>query len=225
MSKSSPTVTSPIAAILNAFSLTSSAKSEQPQDFDAGINASSAWTQAGSPEPRASVSSFQGLDLDLGALGSLAEEGPSDGDDEGGSEGHEQELILSDSEGGGEDSSDGIDSIKGKPARALYAFKGKVEFRELMDVRAGDLLEVLKDEVGDGWSLVRHLRVESRRKGKGLEESNSVEGGEVEGELNTVPEDEEEEQRGDEVGLLPRSYYTVCLFSRRYAITFDSQAT
>ncbi|KAF9234262.1 hypothetical protein BU15DRAFT_90042 [Melanogaster broomeanus] len=43
---------------------------------------------------------------------------------------------------------------KGQPARALYQFEGKVEFRELT-VEAGDALEVLKEDAGDGWSLVR----------------------------------------------------------------------
>ncbi|KAG1823450.1 uncharacterized protein BJ212DRAFT_1262371 [Suillus subaureus] len=41
-----------------------------------------------------------------------------------------------------------------KPARALYDFEGKAEFKELT-VEAGDELNILKEEVGDGWSLVR----------------------------------------------------------------------
>ena len=45
----------------------------------------------------------------------------------------------------------------GRPARALYAFDGKPEFRELSGVAGGDRLAVLKEEVGDGWSLVRHF--------------------------------------------------------------------
>lgn len=43
---------------------------------------------------------------------------------------------------------------RGLSARALYQFKGKAEFRELT-VEAGDELEVLKQDVGDGWSLVK----------------------------------------------------------------------
>jgi sorting nexin-9/18/33 len=43
----------------------------------------------------------------------------------------------------------------GRPARALYLFSGKAEFREL-SVEAGDELEVVKEEVGDGWSLVKN---------------------------------------------------------------------
>ncbi|KAJ3766532.1 hypothetical protein FB446DRAFT_849637 [Lentinula raphanica] len=38
-------------------------------------------------------------------------------------------------------------------ARALYDFEGKPEFRELT-VSAGDELEVVKEELADGWSLV-----------------------------------------------------------------------
>jgi sorting nexin-9/18/33 len=40
------------------------------------------------------------------------------------------------------------------PARALYAFQGKAEFRELT-VGAGDELAIIKEDVGDGWSLIR----------------------------------------------------------------------
>ncbi|KAG1845057.1 hypothetical protein C8R48DRAFT_780066 [Suillus tomentosus] len=41
-----------------------------------------------------------------------------------------------------------------KAARALYNFEGKAEFRELT-IEAGDKLNVLKEEAGDGWSLMR----------------------------------------------------------------------
>lgn len=73
-------------------------------------------------------------------------------------------LLLSDEEPDDDDD-------QGRPARALYQFEGKAEFREL-SVEAGDELEVVKEELADGWSLVRV--------GSG------------------------------EVGLLPRTYYTVC---------------
>ena len=46
------------------------------------------------------------------------------------------------------------DGQRGLSARALYHFEGKVEFRELT-VEAGDKLEVLRQDVGDGWSLVK----------------------------------------------------------------------
>ena len=41
----------------------------------------------------------------------------------------------------------------GRPARALFFFEGKPEFGEIC-IQAGDELLVLKEEVGDGWSLV-----------------------------------------------------------------------
>jgi len=63
--------------------------------------------------------------------------------------------------------------VPGRPARALYHFEGKPEFREVR-VNAGDEIEVIREEVGDGWSLVKLF---------------------VEG--------------GVELGLLPRTYYTV----------------
>ena len=57
-----------------------------------------------------------------------------------------------------------------RPGRALYDFEGKAEFREL-SVSAGDALEVVKEDLADGWSLVKNA--------------------------------------AGEVGLLPRTYYTV----------------
>ncbi|GLB42320.1 putative WASP-binding domain of Sorting nexin protein [Lyophyllum shimeji] len=42
-----------------------------------------------------------------------------------------------------------------RPARALYDFEGKPEFRELT-VSAGDVLEVVKEDLADGWSLVKN---------------------------------------------------------------------
>ncbi|TRM63593.1 hypothetical protein BD626DRAFT_494763 [Schizophyllum amplum] len=41
-----------------------------------------------------------------------------------------------------------------RPARALYDFEGKAEFRELT-VYAGDELQIVREELPDGWSLVR----------------------------------------------------------------------
>jgi sorting nexin-9/18/33 len=40
------------------------------------------------------------------------------------------------------------------PARVLYKFEGKGEYTELT-VEAGDEVEVVKEDVGEGWSLVR----------------------------------------------------------------------
>ncbi|KAJ7461859.1 hypothetical protein B0H11DRAFT_2056357 [Mycena galericulata] len=78
-------------------------------EFDAGINASTAWTEH------------------LGASGSLSDEEPDDEEPEG----------------------------THRPARALYDFEGKTEFREL-SVEAGDEIEVVKEDLADGWSLVKN---------------------------------------------------------------------
>ncbi|KAJ6612645.1 hypothetical protein B0H10DRAFT_2051303 [Mycena sp. CBHHK59/15] len=42
-----------------------------------------------------------------------------------------------------------------RPARALYDFEGKTEFREL-SVDAGDEIEIVKEDLADGWSLVKN---------------------------------------------------------------------
>lgn len=125
-------------------------------DFDSGLNASSAWTESLPLPAEGVLRSSQALNASGPNINSLSDE--------------EQE----------EDEQEGIPDIEqlpGQSARALYAFEGKPEFRELADVRAGDDLEVLKEEVGDGWSLVKHIQ--------------------------------EGEGGRREVGLLPRSYYTV----------------
>jgi len=62
------------------------------------------------------------------------------------------------------------DNDENRPARALYDFEGKPEFREL-SVKAGEELVVVKQDLADGWSLVKN--------------------------------------DSGEVGLLPRTYYTV----------------
>lgn len=80
----------------------------------------------------------------------------------------ERGASLSDEEP--EDDAADLDDQQGRPARALYRFEGKPEFRE-MSVQAGDEIDVVKEELSDGWSLVRN--------------------------------------DAGEVGLLPRTYYTV----------------
>ena len=45
----------------------------------------------------------------------------------------------------------------GRGARVLFAFAGNANFREL-DVKAGDEITVVREQVGDGWSLVRTRR-------------------------------------------------------------------
>ena len=84
-----------------------------PPDFDAGINASAAWTES----------------RDKGRSLSDEETDPND---------PELDYLQ----------------VPGRPARALYSFEGKPEFREVR-VNAGDEIQVVKEEVGDGWSLVK----------------------------------------------------------------------
>lgn len=161
------TPASSLAAFLNALSWTRLRAPKDP-DFDAGINSSSAWTQ--------SLSSPDGL-----ARTSLIpkEEPPnvnSLSDDE-----EENEIA----EGIEEDQA--FLAEQGRSARALFAFQGKLEFRELTAVEAGDRLEVLREDAGDGWSLVRYLEVE--------------------------------EDHSPEVGLIPRSYYTVKSYENKSKIS------
>ena len=61
---------------------------------------------------------------------------------------------LSDEETDPNDPELGYLQVPGRPARALYSFEGKPEFREVC-VDAGDGIEVIREEVGDGWSLVK----------------------------------------------------------------------
>jgi sorting nexin-9/18/33 len=84
---------------------------------------------------------------------------------------HLERGSLSDEE---PDADDHDHDDENRPARALYNFEGKPEFREL-DVEAGEQIVVVKQDLADGWSLVK----------------------------NTA----------GEVGLLPRSYYTVFAYS------------
>ncbi|KAG6854104.1 hypothetical protein C0991_010518 [Blastosporella zonata] len=66
------------------------------------------------------------------------------------------EHLVSASEGGSlsDEEPDGNEEIL-RPARALYDFEGKTEFREL-SVTAGDGLEVIREDLADGWSLMRN---------------------------------------------------------------------
>ncbi|KAI0628557.1 PX-domain-containing protein [Trametes polyzona] len=129
------------------------------QDFDSGINTSAAWTVSlASPEG--------GARLSLRSIGADNLDAPvrakSDERDDG-------ESVVGD---------DTFSEEEGRPARALYSFHGKAEFRELTRVEAGDELEILREDVGEGWSLAR------------LSPAGGSEG-----------------DRGSEMGLIPRSYY------------------
>ncbi|KAF8649596.1 hypothetical protein AX16_005687 [Volvariella volvacea WC 439] len=149
-------------------------RTRQPSGFDAGLNSSNAWTT--DHKVRASVSCSSSPASSSHGHASAADEDEFD-EGEGG--------VEDPGPGGGEFWKDGLEDVQGRPARALYAFQGKPEFREL-SVDAGDVLEILKEEVGDGWSLARVVGG-GGQVGGAQEKEKSVQG---------------------EVGLLPRSYYT-----------------
>lgn len=97
-------------------------------EFDAGINTSAAWTEhleAGSPATSISRARSKRYLSESDAQSFASENEAYD----------EPEVVT-------------------RPARSLYSFEGKAEFREL-SVVAGDELEVVKEDVGDGWSLVQ----------------------------------------------------------------------
>ena len=121
--------TSSFAAFLNALSWS---RAKKDPDFDAGLNTSSAWTESLDNASRKSQASIN--------VNSLSDDESEDA----------PEVAAK------EDDADPVPEASGRPARALYAFEGKPEFRELTAVQAGDMLSVLREEVGDGWSLVRH---------------------------------------------------------------------
>ncbi|GJE85133.1 PX-domain-containing protein [Phanerochaete sordida] len=133
--------TSSFAAFLNALSWS---RARKDPDFDAGLNSSSAWTEAlTNPDSAARASLTQ---YNVNALSD------DEADDEADAKSREE---LDDPV---------LDAEQGQPARALYAFEGKPEFRELTAVQAGDRLAVLRGEVGDGWSLVKHWDGTGERK-------------------------------------------------------------
>jgi sorting nexin-9/18/33 len=106
---------------------TKSAFVKHPQlEFDSGINSSAAWAESHKPGAPAPVLRRNVSESNANDRGSLSDEEPDD--EEGG---------------------------RTRRARALYDFQGKAEFREL-DVEAGDEIEIVKEDVGEGWSLVRN---------------------------------------------------------------------
>lgn len=122
-------------------------------EFDSGINTSAAWT----------VSLSHPTSPKNELISSLSDEGA---DDTG---------IL--------DEQPDADQEPERPARVLYAFEGKPEFRELTNVAAGDELNIIRENVGEGWSLVR------------------------------VVGSTQSDERVGEMGLLPRSYYIVSSYT------------
>lgn len=97
-------------------------------DFDAGINTSNAWT-----------GHLDGGDSPINSASRI-----------------KSRKWLSESNAKGLIPEEDVDELEesSRPARALYSFQGKAEFRELT-VEAGDVLEVVKEDVGEGWSLVK----------------------------------------------------------------------
>ncbi|KAI0761285.1 PX-domain-containing protein [Trametes elegans] len=142
-------------------------------EFDSGINTSAAWTVSlASPEggARLSLNSFRNSSVDV-------------------EENTTEERPASDSAGSVADD-DALAGEDGRPARALYGFQGRAEFRELTLVEAGDELEVMREDVGDGWSLARLAK--------------------------TTREQDSAQGQGSEMGLIPRSYY---IFTADFAQT------
>lgn len=135
---------SSFAAFLNALSWTR-LRATKDADFDAGLNSSSAWTESLSdPSEGVLRTSIAHQDEPDAQIGSQNVNCLSDDEDEAEVAGQTEEDQTFEGEAG-------------QPARALYVFEGKPEFRELTSVRAGDRLEVLREDVGDGWSLVKYL--------------------------------------------------------------------
>ncbi|KAL4245133.1 hypothetical protein ABKN59_010528 [Abortiporus biennis] len=181
-----PAQPSSLAAFLNALSLykAPSIPSSQQPDFDSSLNASSAWTSGGAPSVSFRSSTIAtSPPLQSEVLDSLSDDG------------HTNVIQTSptpDADSGPSRNDLDLENMPGRSARALYSFEGKPEFRELTQVAAGDELTVLKEEVGDGWSLVRGMTWEPL---EGAEEIDQ----------------ESDETKGEwryEIGLLPRSYYT-----------------
>jgi len=125
--------------------------SQRPvSDFDAGINTSNAWT-----------GHLDGNTNDATPTSSTSRA--------------TSRKFLSESDAVRSMSDDELDEDPEEitcPARALFAFEGKAEFRELT-VEPGDELEIIKEDVGEGWSLAKDFM--------------------------------------GQIGLLPKTYYTVCL--------------
>lgn len=103
-----------------------------------------AWAQGQAAQSKSEGTSLPPLNFDAGINTSNAWTIYLDSDSS-------RSRSLSDDEAEDDDFESEID---GRGARVLFAFTGKPEFREL-DVKAGDEVTVLREEVGDGWSLVK----------------------------------------------------------------------
>ena len=106
-----------------------------------------AWTQGQAAQSKREVPGSPPLDFDAGINSSAAWTEHLDSDSS-------RSRSRSDNEDPDDYFEEGID---GRGARVLFAFAGNTESREL-DVKAGDEITVIREEAGDGWSLVRSRR-------------------------------------------------------------------
>ncbi len=134
-------------------------------EFDSGINTSAAWTVSLTNPDGSPRLSLNATSNGTGVAFVVEEE-----------EAEQPDRAESVDEEGS------LDAEQVRPARALYTFQGKAEFRELTSVEAGDDLEIVREDVGEGWSLAR---------------------------LAKSARDRSSELGGGEIGLIPRSYYIV----------------
>ncbi len=109
-----------------------------------------AWTQGQAAQSRREVPGSPPLDFDASINTSTAWTEHLDSD----SSRSRNSRSLSDEESEDDHSEEGINR---RGARVLFAFAGNAEFREL-DVEAGDEITIIREQAGDGWSLVRTRR-------------------------------------------------------------------
>ena len=139
--------------------------------FDAGINSSTAWTEH--LERELDALSFE----DVEKPGSVGRRGLFFADFD--------KVELPSEEGVGTDDADDTEMQSGQLARVLYDFDGKEGYKELV-LRAGEDIEILTEDVAEGWSLARLVQT-----------------------LDTEDGSPDKESRECEVGLVPRTYFAV----------------
>jgi len=106
-----------------------------------------AWTQGQAAQSRREVPVVPPLDFDAGINTSNAWTEHLDSDSS-------RSHSLSDEEDEDDHFEEGTD---GRGGRVLFAFTGNPEFREL-DVKAGDEITIIREQAGEGWSLVKTRR-------------------------------------------------------------------
>lgn len=109
-----------------------------------------AWTQGQAAQSKREIPGSPPLDFDAGINTSTAWTEHLDSD----SSRSRNSRSLSDDDEEDDHFEEGTD---GRGARVLFAFAGNADFREL-DVKAGDEITVIREQAGDGWSLVRTHR-------------------------------------------------------------------